>query len=809
MKLKILRALLAGALLAVAALGAPATAREADPQRAEAQQVADWEALAARAEKLLQDPAVTTQELEELRAQLDAARIAARALAQKIRADADPVRAQLEALGPPPAEGATEAESVAAERAALNEKLAQIDGRARKAEQAAALADALIARIDASVRERFARELLTRGPTPLSPEVWRPALAETAEFGARVAAEVRQAWSDPVRARQREDRLPLLLGLVIAAAGAAAAMRARASSMFRRMLEGAGGGRRLLVAVFAATVRVLAPAAAAAGLVLILRHGGLTGATGRLLADALAPALIALLGARAIGLAYYAPYDPELRLSSADDREARSAFRATMLLGLALFCAQLFLRGGQALGLSPNTLAVWNLGVTALGATAMLAFARHVRPDPAAPAGAGGDDLAAEDEAVAEQSQLVRRAQALGALGLRLCAPLSVLLAAAGYYAASRYLTEPPILTVGLIGAGIVLQRLVRDAVEALVGGDENSGLRLIPILAGFAILCVELPLLALVWGARPSDLSEWWRMLTGGFAVGDVRLSPLDFLTFAVVLVLGVSATRLVQAVLRGSVLPNTRLDTGARAAVVSGVGYLGYTVAGLAAITATGLDLSNLAIVAGALSVGIGFGLQNIVSNFVSGVILLIERPVKTGDWIEVGGRQGTVRKIAVRATEIETFDRATLIVPNSELISSQVLNMTHGNTIGRVIVPVGVAYGSDVRKVERILLEIARAHPLTMGYPAPFVVFQGFGDSALNFEIRAYLRDVNTVVSVRSEMNFEIERRFREEGIEIPFPQRDLNLRNVDALRALLAERGAAGDGAPSGGGEGGAA
>jgi small-conductance mechanosensitive channel len=182
--------------------------------------------------------------------------------------------------------------------------------------------------------------------------------------------------------------------------------------------------------------------------------------------------------------------------------------------------------------------------------------------------------------------------------------------------------------------------------------------------------------------------------------------------------------------------------------------------------------------------LSVGIGFGLQAIVNNFVSGLILLFERPIKTGDWIIVGNTEGYVKRISIRSTMIQTFDRADVIVPNSDLIANQVTNWMLYDPRGRIRVPVSVAYGSDTEKVRELLLEIANTHPevITDGTsPTPRVLFLQFGDSSLNFELRCHIRNIDMRRIVMSDINFAIDKAFREHGVEIPFPQRDVHIRD----------------------------
>ena len=196
-----------------------------------------------------------------------------------------------------------------------------------------------------------------------------------------------------------------------------------------------------------------------------------------------------------------------------------------------------------------------------------------------------------------------------------------------------------------------------------------------------------------------------------------------------------------------------------------------------------ALGLDMTKITIIFGALSVGIGFGLQTIVNNFVSGIIMLFERPVKVGDYIELNGQWAEIKKIGLRSTVVETFDRSEIVVPNSNLISNEVTNWTLTNRSIRLTIPVGVAYGSDVSLVLKTLLECALSNPMLMRNPEPQVLFMSFGESTLDFVLRVWIWNVDDIMLIRSELHQEIDRRFRELGIEIAFPQRDLHVRSID--------------------------
>ncbi|MXN64971.1 DUF3772 domain-containing protein [Stappia sp. GBMRC 2046] len=303
-------------------------------------------------------------------------------------------------------------------------------------------------------------------------------------------------------------------------------------------------------------------------------------------------------------------------------------------------------------------------------------------------------------------------------------------------------------------------------------------------ILIVIALFAIGAP-----WGFSSGDFIGTIRRIVYGLQIGSVTLSLSAVFSAIVLLAFIVTMTRALQRWLENSFLPRTRLDVGLKSSISTSFGYVGYIVAILMALSAAGINLQNIALVAGALSVGVGLGLQGIVNNFVSGLILLAERPIKVGDWVVVGTDQGYVRKINVRATEIETFERSTVMIPNSNLISGVVKNWMHGNAMGRVSVPVGVSYDSNPEQVQEILLACARDHNLVLAFPAPVVFFMNFGESSLDFELRCYLGNIDYALTVSSDLRFEIFKRLREEGIEIPFPQRDLHLRDMDRLESMM--------------------
>ena len=286
-------------------------------------------------------------------------------------------------------------------------------------------------------------------------------------------------------------------------------------------------------------------------------------------------------------------------------------------------------------------------------------------------------------------------------------------------------------------------------------------------------------------WGITPRQVVWAFQWTTWGPSLGPVRLTTLNVGGTILAIYLGFFLSRLIRSLMLARIFPRTALDAGVQYTITTTMHYVILILAGLVALNILGFQLTNLALVAGALGVGIGFGLQNIVNNFLSGLILLFERPIKVGDLLVIDGQWGTVKEIRVRSTIFETFDRSVLIIPNSELVSNKVTNWTHyGAGINRLTLKVGVAYGSDVRQVTQLITEVCQANPRVVAVPPPQISFEAYGDNSLNFTIWVHLRIPSDRTPATHELNSAIFEAFNANGIEIPFPQRDLHIKEWPA-------------------------
>jgi len=286
-----------------------------------------------------------------------------------------------------------------------------------------------------------------------------------------------------------------------------------------------------------------------------------------------------------------------------------------------------------------------------------------------------------------------------------------------------------------------------------------------------------------LIWGVFDNLPAAIKGLLALGFNLGAQRISIGLVIISAGILYGSFLASWMVQKLLMDEALVRRRVEKGVRVSIARLVHYVFIFIGFLLALLALGFEFTKLTIMLSALGIGIGFGLQSIVNNLVSGLILLFERPVRVGDIIELGEKWAEIKKIGLRATTVQTFDQADVIIPNADLVTNQVINWTLSNRRVRLIIPVGVAYGSDISLVMETLLASAKEESKIAKAPAPQVLFLKFGESALEFELRVWVLDAEERLTVKSELHQEIDRRFREAQIEIAFPQRDLHLRSVD--------------------------
>lgn len=456
------------------------------------------------------------------------------------------------------------------------------------------------------------------------------------------------------------------------------------------------------------------------------------------------------------------------------------AVRAGVYLLAFLYPAFLFLEVAEL----PES--VLRLGLVAVAAGAIPLFFILARDRPEAPRDPEGPSI--------------------GTWPLRIAAGVwgAVLLAVfVGFDALGRWMLHAAVMTAAVAFVVFLSFVLIRAGAGALgrTAGTGNLWHRAGSLLVQRAIVLVRIALvvgaalvLLDVWGVAESPLAIWRRITELGFEAGSVRFTIGGLIIAALVIYLAVLLSGLVRSLLVYELqeparpgYPRARAahspSHGAGQSISKLVHYVLITLGVVFALGAIGVELQNFAIIAGALGIGVGFGLQNVVNNFASGLILLMERPVRVGDTVVVGEEWGTIQKIGLRSTVMLTLDQSEMIVPNGDLVSEKVINWTLSSPIARIIMPVGVAYGTSVADVLRILEEAALSHESVLEEPRPEALFMEFGESSLDFELRVWVKNIRLRLEVRSAILARVDALFRDAGIEIPFPQRDLHIRSVD--------------------------
>ena len=726
--------------------------------------------------------------LQDLRAQLDPIAGAIQEVIVELSPRLEAIRLRLDQLKPkapdkaapdkpaapekpapaPPA--ADKPDSADSELADQEKSFKDIDAVLRRARSLAVETEQTQNLVGARRRALFTRALFERSSSLLQPGLWLE-VARDLPHGLKAIGVMGGDWLTGLASKLAGWRLPLALGLFAALAGlvwpvarmarrvAAREAQASAPARLRKVLAACG-----VVAVTAAVPFAFIALASA------LADGfDLGNARLQPFFRSLAEAILRIALALAIGRALLSPGRPDWRLAGVGEATARHLRNVAVLLAALLSATKLLGSLADVIAAAlPVLVAVRGIGALLFAA----ALAHGLR-------GLGAAD--GEEACLGPRTASAR--DLYGPLRLALWAAAAAIAAAVlvGYVAFASFLADQ-IFWVACVVAVVYLLAALADegfaaamlpsapvgrALASALGIRKESLAQLAILLAGaaqMALYGIGALLVVAPWGLQSEDLAGSMRAAFFGFSVGDVTISPSNILVALLLFGLALGLTRAIQGWLDQRFLPLTQLDRGLRNSIRTSLGYLGFVLAAGLALSHLGLGLERLAIVAGALSVGIGFGLQSIVNNFVSGLILLWERAIRVGDWIVVGEDQGYVRRINVRSTEIETFDRLTVIVPNSNLVSGVVKNWVRGDRVGRVRVTMVLGNETDTEAARDLLVASARAHESVLRIPAPAVVFAAIGPSSSTLDLFCYVDDVETSARIRSDLLFDIHKRFK---------------------------------------------
>ncbi|WP_198302249.1 DUF3772 domain-containing protein [Bosea sp. AS-1] len=681
---------------------------------------------------------------------------------------------KLDQLGAKPDDKAPpESAEIARERELRTKAYADADETLKIARASLLQAEQLQSTIGDKRREIFATTLFAAGPSVLSPDVWGNAVT-TAPEDLRASSYIFGGWFSGVSTAFSSTRGGVL-ALSLIGAILLYWLRARYLPRFKARYANTQdtGSLHCLYVALAHVVAGAAPPALASWLVYkALNTTGLLPERIQPVIWAVVVGLAFVAFVQALADAVFAPSSPQRRLVRVMDQTARSVVWIASALALVTMVGKVFEAWLQAIAAGLSISIIVKAFFATLFALALVAGLYQIRDD---------DDV--EQEACLGPYVPVDGAS-LGPIRIFGWIIGLVIIAAAlsGYVVFANFLAEQT-LWIGIVACLYLLaHQFIELGIPRLLSGKGRIALTLragvglrtatlekIAVLGAgvlkLLLLFVTLLLVLAPWGLESADFLVSLRAAFFGFQVGGVTISVSSIVVGAVVFALGIAATRTIQRWLESKFLPTTQLDPGLRNSITTAAGYIGYIGAVALAVSAIGLSLERLTLVASALSVGIGFGLQSVVSNFVSGLILLWERPIRVGDQVLVGDVEGIVKRINVRSTEIATFDRSSVIVPNSNLVSGVVRNRVRTDRTGRVLISLSVTRQTDAGAVRTMLQDVADNHGDVLKKPPPTVLFKKLGTATMDFDLICIVDDLDLVGRVNSDLNFAIRKRLAE--------------------------------------------
>jgi len=774
--------------LVVAFLLVPILALAQAPPDASQAVIAGWRATLAQTEAALTRPGLALSDLDDQRDRVQAVLAGARAFKAQIQPRLASLQAQIDAIIAPGPDGKTPSdpdlppetrdvyEKLDQERQALSALMGQANVIILQAEQ-------LLESIAERRGQFFNARLFDRSTSVLSPVLWRD-VGEGLPTVARAVGRVLSGWMTRVAASSDAEVVLLLL-----AAAACVVIVIFVRFLFVRWTrawtatQSPTPPRKVLMASAGVVADIGVPMLILFGLRAVLAALGLLPSGVAIILDGLIVSVAVFAVITGMARALAAPGRPEWRIGGIADATASRAYRVVAVAAFLIALGPL----ADHLGRVAAMPAAWAVGVGGILSVPAALLALHATRILVR-------GRATLSEAENQRSARWRALTPLAALA----AVVTIVAAVLGYLAFARFVIEQIAWVWVVAGGYVIAGGLAELGINVVLLPGQSGGLqvgrnvglsdrtveRLAVLLNGIARIILFL-LAALVilapWGFDSGTFFDRFGSLYYGIEVGSFRVTYTTVLFALLIFGAVVVLSRMFQRWLEQRFLPTTSIDPGLKNSINTTAGYVGFILAAILALSYAGINLANVALVAGALSVGIGFGLQSIVNNFVSGLILLAERPIRAGDWIQVGTDEGTVKRISVRATEIETFDRASVIIPNSSLISGVVKNWYLRDNSGRSTILVGVSYDADPEQVRDILVDCAMKHDMVLKFPKPFANFENFGDSALVFQLFFYLASISNGGTVRSDLRFAILRRFREAGIEIPYPRQDVGIRS----------------------------